>query len=327
MRISIIVPVYNVEKYIEDCIKSILAQTFDDFELILIDDGSTDSSYSICYTYSKSNKKIKLLKKENGGVSSARNLGLEQATGEYIAFIDSDDYVAPNYLENLISSIEPKTEFVFSGLRYFAFGKEQDNVHLEHYSWNLMQEHDFLNFLQQPLQTSPCAKLYLHSVIKDNNLRFDKSLSYAEDKDFNLKFFRHISNAVSISYSGYFYRQDVEGSLTKKKHEKVFQYKCLHWEMKREICLKRHFNSVKVHTSLVNELFNIVNDEIVSKAQNSSSLFVINKEDMDFVDFNYLKKWSNKIQAPLWKKSLILNKIYILIVFIYKIYLYGQKKG
>ncbi|MDV4357675.1 glycosyltransferase, partial [Enterococcus faecium] len=92
-RISIIVPVYNVEKYLKKCVDSILGQTFTDFELLLIDDGSTDNSGSICDELAKTDNRIKVIHKENGGLSDARNIGIEVAKGDFIGFIDSDDYI------------------------------------------------------------------------------------------------------------------------------------------------------------------------------------------------------------------------------------------
>ena len=101
MEISVIVPVYNVEKYLNRCIDSILAQTFTDFELLLIDDGSTDNSGKLCDEYAAKDKRVRVFHKENGGAASARNMGLTEASGEYIAFIDSDDWVDRTYLEVL----------------------------------------------------------------------------------------------------------------------------------------------------------------------------------------------------------------------------------
>ena len=100
-KISIIVPVYNTEKYISNCIESILKQKEKDFELLLIDDGSKDQSGRICDTYATKDDRIKVIHKKNGGVSSARNLGIDHAKGEMIFFIDSDDTVGPDYLKNL----------------------------------------------------------------------------------------------------------------------------------------------------------------------------------------------------------------------------------
>ena len=99
--ISVIVPAYNVKKYVEKCVDSIINQTFSDYELILVDDGSTDGTSELCDELAKKSDKIRVFHKENGGLSDARNLGMDKAKGEYITFIDSDDYVAPTYLEEL----------------------------------------------------------------------------------------------------------------------------------------------------------------------------------------------------------------------------------
>ena len=100
-KVSIIVPVYNVEKYLQRCIESILTQTETDFELLLIDDGSKDKSGLICDEYAQKDKRVNVIHKENGGVSSARNLGIEKANGEWICFIDADDYVRQDFLSDI----------------------------------------------------------------------------------------------------------------------------------------------------------------------------------------------------------------------------------
>ena len=121
MKISVIVPVYNVEKYLPRCIDSILAQSFTDFELILVDDGSKDSSGKICEAYVTKDDRVKVLHKENGGASTARNAGIEIARGTWICFIDSDDYVLPNYLQGMYERTkgwdEGKTYMVMTGLK------------------------------------------------------------------------------------------------------------------------------------------------------------------------------------------------------------------
>lgn len=104
--ISIIVPVYNAEQYLPRCIDSILAQTFTDFELLLIDDGSTDSSGKICVEYAGKDFRIRVFHKENGGVSSARNVGLDKARGEWVCFADSDDKMSETYVINLVVSVQ-----------------------------------------------------------------------------------------------------------------------------------------------------------------------------------------------------------------------------
>lgn len=114
--ISVIVPVYNTEKYLGECVQSILNQIFTDFELLLIDDGSTDQSGAICDTYALQDKRVKVFHKENGGVSSARNMGLDEARGEWIVFVDSDDWVANSYFSELLSF---KKTLIWLFLEYF----------------------------------------------------------------------------------------------------------------------------------------------------------------------------------------------------------------
>ena len=111
--ISIIVPVYNIEKYIENCIQSVLAQSYPDFELLLVNDGSTDSGPDLCRKWEQKDSRIRLISKENGGVSSARNLGLDQSVGEYIFFLDGDDKLHPDCLKKLLEKMTPETDIVF----------------------------------------------------------------------------------------------------------------------------------------------------------------------------------------------------------------------
>lgn len=103
--VGIIIPVYNVEKYIRRCLDTVISQTYKNIEVLLIDDGSSDSSYSICQEYSKKDNRLKLLHKENGGVSSARNIGIDVANGKYISFVDAGDWVEPDYIEMLIKTM------------------------------------------------------------------------------------------------------------------------------------------------------------------------------------------------------------------------------
>lgn len=113
-KISVIVPVYNVEKYLRKCVDSILSQTFTDFELLLIDDGSKDHSGEICDEYALQDDRVKVFHKENGGVSSARNLGIDVAKGEWITFVDADDYIAENLLQSLCN-IDSNVDIAFTG--------------------------------------------------------------------------------------------------------------------------------------------------------------------------------------------------------------------
>lgn len=117
-KVSIIVPVYNVEKYLQRCIESILTQTETDFELLLIDDGSKDKSGLMCDDYAQKDKRVNVIHKENGGVSSARNLGIEKANGEWMCFIDADDYVRQDFLSNIQQYLFGDVDIVHWGFCY-----------------------------------------------------------------------------------------------------------------------------------------------------------------------------------------------------------------
>ena len=327
MLFSIIVPVYNVEEYIEKCICSVLSQNYLDFELILIDDGSTDNSYNICKTYAQKHKNILLYNKQNGGVSSARNYGLNVAKGEYIIFIDSDDFVSPDYLEKLQACLTPITDFVFSGLIYCYHYKEISSVKLVDCKWNLLSETDFLHFLRQPLQTSPCAKVYRNKIIQENHLRFNETISFGEDRDFNTRYFNHIANATSLSYIGYYYRTDVPNSLSKQLHQTKFYNSYINWEMKNEMLKQRLFFSKEANLFIANDLYNIICDEIANiynlYSSPLSALKTCSKE-MSFIDWDFLKQRSDFIKAPKWQKKLLLKKSYLILFFIYKMHFYGK---
>lgn len=330
MLFSIIVPVFNVEKHLEKCLSSILSQDFKDFELILIDDGSSDKSHDICTSYAQNHENIVLCSKQNGGVSSARNYGLDLAKGQYIMFIDSDDFVSPDYLKKFYSCIKQNTDFVFSGLIYYKNNQEVSSIKLDKRTWNLSTEHDFLNFLRQPLQTSPCAKLYLNKIIQDNHLRFNETISFGEDRDFNLRYFNHINFATSLAYAGYYYKIDVPNSLSKQIHQTKFHNSYINWEMKYQMLKQRQFSSEETNLYIVNDLYNIISDEIADICYHSLSPYTALKtctKEMSFIDWGFLKQRRGLIKAPKWQKVLLLNQCYLFLFLIYKIVFHGKKKG
>lgn len=195
-KISVIIPVYNVEKYLKKCLDSVLAQTLDGLEIICVDDGSTDSSFEIMREYTKKDKRIKLLQKENGGLSSARNFGLKASSAEYISFIDSDDYVHPSMLEKMYDALvqndvdlavcsanviyESSTETKASDDAYLApkfLGKNEIDSAILHslnvFAWN---------------------KLFKKSIIDEFKISFPEGLLY-EDACF---YFQYMSVAKTI---------------------------------------------------------------------------------------------------------------------------------
>lgn len=217
-KVSIIVPVYNVEKYIHRCIDSIISQSFTDWELILVDDGSPDRSGAICDEYAQKDSRIQVIHKENGGVGAARNTGLEYATGEFVAFVDSDDFCENTYLENFGLNKTITVDLVIQGYKKFV-GEESPG---RNYSKRLYTRNNFVEgILDNGLLSfgAPYCKLFRRDFIERNNIRFSTKYSFGEDTYFFFHYLTHIYNMQMVEGTGYFYRCEQVGSLSVKNHE------------------------------------------------------------------------------------------------------------
>lgn len=217
--VSIIVPVYNAEKNLCQCLDSVLVQTYTNWECILVDDGSTDKSGTICENYASKDKRFKVFHKINGGVSSARNHGIDNANGKYICFIDSDDYISPAYLsdfgEDLSSDIYVQGATFVKGntISSYTFCNEiaEDDDRVSAIVARIMP------YSPQGFSfRAPWAKLYRKDVIGDS--RFDTSVSFAEDYLFNLDIYKKIHSLTTCKGCGYHYMQD-NSSLSHKKFD------------------------------------------------------------------------------------------------------------
>ena len=175
--ISIIIPVYNVEKYLSKCVESILAQGVEDFELLLVNDGSKDSSLAICNGYAEQDSRIKVLDKPNGGVSSARNLGLDNATGEWVTFVDSDDWLAEGALAECVPYMQDYEIIRFSTLDIFADGKTHRRPVRYAKDWN----DAFRQVVGHRTMIGVAGTLYRRSLLEESNIRFDTEITYGED--------------------------------------------------------------------------------------------------------------------------------------------------
>ncbi|MBQ9833306.1 MAG: glycosyltransferase family 2 protein, partial [Clostridia bacterium] len=185
-KISIIVPVYNVEKYLSRCIESILAQTFTDFELILVDDGSPDSCGKICDEYAEKDSRIKVVHKKNGGVSSARNAGLEAASGELVLFCDGDDYVAEQFCEYMQRAAAENAEamVVCNGLKQAKENLEWRYMASEVADTYLTKQKSFYQIHKMLLSGSVCNKAFSLAKIRENGLTFNEKKPLGEDVAF-----------------------------------------------------------------------------------------------------------------------------------------------
>ena len=203
--ISVIVPIYNAEKYLHRCIDSILAQTFTDFELLLINDGSIDNSGAICDKYAAKDSRVRVFNKENGGASSARNLGLDNAQGEWITFVDSDDYIFENYLQNYAYKINKNADIICQGMefdKYFSKSFPIKKCGIDYYG---DVQNGMMELYKMPMPGSVWNKCFKTKIIKEKHLRFDKSITINEDELFVLTYLKHCKYMISSKSIGYFY--------------------------------------------------------------------------------------------------------------------------
>ena len=194
--ISVIVPVYKAEKYLHRCVDSILTQTYTDFELLLINDGSPDNSGAICDEYAAKDSRVRVFHKENEGVSSARNLGLDNAKGEYVTFCDSDDYVGEDWLMAYSEAIKESLDFAIQGIYYIINKGELETKRLVPYKGcNLNDKRNLIvQLISYGVYGYPVTKLFKRQIIEDNHISFDTNSAFREDEQFFSKYLEYVTS-------------------------------------------------------------------------------------------------------------------------------------
>jgi glycosyltransferase involved in cell wall biosynthesis len=213
-QISVIVPIYNTEKYLDRCIQSILAQTYTDFELLLVDDGSTDTSGAICDKYAEQDSRVRVFHKENGGVSSARNMGLDNAQGEWVTFVDADDWLENGYLEIFMKNTEELTCQSFHS--YYEGQKEAWDTTI----YNTNGINNYIEQLYNKRILGYCwGILFKTQIIRDNNIKFYSDVKFREDEIFVLEYISYIKGITFINEYGYNYNRP-----DWSKYDKCYDY-------------------------------------------------------------------------------------------------------
>lgn len=219
--VSVIIPVYNDEKYLCECVDSVIRQTYNNLEIILIDDGSRDKSGKICDEYAKVDDRIKVVHQNNHGVSFSRNKGIEISAGKYIAFIDADDSVEVEYLEEMVKCMHNiDCDLILSGYNNIFCDKNiiQSNYFNGNISGNIKNDfHKMRKYL-----FAPWGKLYKREIIIKNNILFPIDFSDAEDHVFNFEYISHIRNYFYINKSLYNYYHRNRKTLSKLVTAKSF---------------------------------------------------------------------------------------------------------
>lgn len=312
--ISIIIPIYNVEKYLDKCLESVLNQTYKNLEIILINDGSTDRSPNICNKYYKKDKRIKLINKKNEGVSSARNTGIELSKGKYIVFIDPDDYVTYNHIKVLYDCITRyNVDLVISNA--IEINEEGVVVKNEEKKSFLMDKDQCLKeLLSDDNFYHMCwGNMYRKELLE--KIRFNCKYRIAEDLDFLYKYIKNIKSAYFLSKNTYYYLIR-EGSATNSTYSEV-------WNDELKIC-----NSIINETmKLENDLNKYAKRKYIMLNMDQVHRFSLNKEQINNFK-NNIKLYKNEVcnskfldYKENFKVRLFLNSYYL-----YKFVFHIRKK-
>lgn len=294
--VSVIVPVYNTAEYIPTCVDSILSQSYTVLELLLVDDGSTDESGSICDSYSKIDSRVRVIHKKNGGVCSARNRGLDNAKGDFIVFVDADDYVNNHYLEHLMSV---DADFVLAGHQMFgtkseifkpseevSFGIEEMSLH-----WNTPPIRNYL-------YCYTTSKRFNASIIRDNIIRFNESLFFSEDMFFNMIYMSFSNSFCEIPYSDYMYRT---GSISRDEKFKMSADQLIcHYEY-LETCFQQLYLRLEYNS------LSLVKDDTVRRLMRKMVFSLLRCDSYSFFLKNIRifrrEPWSNNVIGVLTGKK------------------------
>ncbi|NJE45754.1 glycosyltransferase [Massilimicrobiota sp. SW1139] len=317
--ISVVVPVYNVEKYLEECIESILKQVYTNYEIILVDDGSTDSSGNICDFYALNFPNIQVIHKNNEGLGMARNTGIERAKGDYITFIDSDDYVDENLLLDLISNIKKcNADVCLGGFKKVSDDKKilfTEQYNMAVYYHNGVTNDIFIKMLgslpnkHDVIRMSVCNTLFKLSIINKYNLRFLSEREYiSEDLLFDLDYYLHANKCILLNNINYNYRYNPSSLTTSYKKDrfnstiKFFEYleqRLYYYKFNDESilrmkkmffvylrsCIKQEKIKVSEKTFFesISNIKNMCNNNYVKKIINTYPYFQLNFKQMFFI--------------------------------------------
>lgn len=233
--ISIVVPIYNSEERLSQCLNSILAQSYKDFELILVNDGSTDSSAEICESIMKKNKRVSLYNRENSGVSASRNFGMSVAQGEFVMFCDSDDEVEPDWCLELLNSINKYPDMsVICGINKKRGTKSVKTIHSDEIEYEILTKDEYYSVHKLGIAGSPCNKIFSLSKLKNNSIKFNEEISLAEDVVFCIDYLNVCEGFCFVNKALYNYKlSENDSSLTTKYTRDLFQFEKICYDNRR----------------------------------------------------------------------------------------------
>ena len=271
-KISIIIPVYNVGKYLDKNIESLLNQTYTNFEAVYVDDGSTDDSLSIIKKYASKDKRIKVIHIDNHGVSHARNTGLDAVTGDYVTFVDGDDYVDKDYLEYLISLVENDDLEIGIVLEHHI------NDDMTQPKKNYIDVRENIKIIEDiylnRIFMAVWNKIYNRKFLNKNNIRFDEKIWYAEGMHFNIQCLSNVKKVATGNKKVYHYISNPNSAMRKSFNIKNEKCALESLDLQRNILKNKGFkcDSIEYHYMMV--------EYMIYKGILANNLIEVNKKDM-----------------------------------------------
>lgn len=316
--VSIIVPIYKVEKYLSRCVQSLLKQTLEDIEIILVDDGSPDKCPQICEEYLKADKRIKVVHKENGGLSSARNAGMSVATGKYIGFVDSDDSILPNMYEELYRVISKyNCDFVMSDYKRIT---QKGSSYLKslsikkgYYNKNQIVKEIYPDLIMgRNLDYGPLLSvwhcLYSSEFLKRYNLQFDEEVKWSEDNIFSALVGYYAESFYYLKGEGLYRYYENAGTITTSYREGAWNVYCIMNDHLRkffgdirEYNFEQQLNLHQIYYAC-NCLGQIKSAGLDEQVKNKKAQEILESEKLKeaFYKFHYPKEWSWKLKIQIW---------------------------
>ncbi len=312
--VSLIIPVYNVAPYLKRCLDSIVTQTYDNFEAIIVNDGSTDNSREIVYNYILRDDRFKLIDKENGGLSSARNAGMRVMKGEYVIFIDSDDWAETGFIKEMVDNISfYDSDFACCRLKYVNLDKNKETVYGKPYPLILLKNKAIVldSLIVNNIHTSVWAKIYKTSFLKKNNIDFKEGI-VNEDTLFTTIVSLNASK-VSFVNKVLFNSLERSGSISRSSQEKLFKDMKLALDEIREYMITNSLynNELKLYLDtryVRGMLYNLLQSAQrldIKKYRYMSRICMNETEYMSKLDNNLILKKKHKIMAKLSKYPIV----------------------
>lgn len=303
--VSVIVPVYNVESYLKDCVESILRQSYRKIEVVLVNDGSTDASASLCDAFAQQDNRVSVFHVKNSGVSAARNTGINACNGEYLLFVDSDDWVDSDMVEKLIFQLYgyPWDAVMFGIQRHLPDGSTCINRGGFGAFTDKRSVATILPVIVNSIELySPVNKLFKAKLVKDAmKMHFPLDISLGEDLLFNVEFFRHVNSLLIMPDNFYHYRISVIGSLAKRFYVGMDELFALHFQALSNLYRAYSIHDAQAHqqleekycTDLRNSILLYAKKRIKGSPKDKKAYFHKVRSNQQFRRFAHKKRFSN----------------------------------